>query len=89
MTEDLHPIAKCMVDAGLSHKPSEHVRALEDSLARHSDYSIDLARIIEDLCHDREIREPQTSARFHYDMAVAYRRSLSRNQAHTADRNGD
>lgn len=78
MTDELHPIAQCMVDAGLSHiKPSEQVAALEARLARHSEYSIDLARIIEDLCHSREIREPQTSARFHYDMAVAYRSTLT------------
>lgn len=37
------------------------------------DYSVDLQRIIEDLCRNRSIREPQTGARHHYEMAVAYR----------------
>jgi hypothetical protein len=37
------------------------------------DYSVDLQRIIEDLCRNRPIREPQTGARHHYEMAVAYR----------------
>jgi hypothetical protein len=37
------------------------------------DYSVDLQHIIEDLCHDRDIKVPETGARFHYDMAVKYR----------------
>ena len=45
---------------------------LDDRFARHLDYSADLQRIIEDLCRGGPIREPKTSARFHYDMAVAY-----------------
>ena len=37
------------------------------------DYAIDLQRIIEDICRgDRTIREPSTTARYHYDMAVKY-----------------
>lgn len=42
-----------------------------------SDYTIDLQRIIEDLVNGREIREPKTSARHHYDMACRYRAALS------------
>ena len=34
-------------------------------------YSSDLQRIIEDLCQGGPIREPETTARYHYDMAVA------------------
>lgn len=45
---------------------------LDERFARHLDYSADLQRIIEDLCRGGPIREPKTSARFHYDMAVAY-----------------
>jgi ketopantoate reductase len=44
---------------------------LKRRLSEHSDYSIDLARIIEGLCSGGPIREPQTGARHHYDMAVA------------------
>lgn len=44
---------------------------------RQVTYSCDLQRIIEDLCNDREITIPETTARFHYDMAVAYRADLS------------
>lgn len=43
-----------------------------DRLKGQMDYAIDLQRIIEDLCADREIRLPGTSARYHYDMAVRY-----------------
>jgi hypothetical protein len=42
-------------------------------LADQVSYSIDLQRIIEDLCGDRDIRTPQTAARHHYAMAVKYR----------------
>lgn len=34
-------------------------------------YSCDLQRIIEALCDDRSLPEPETSARHHYDMAAA------------------
>jgi hypothetical protein len=37
-------------------------------------YSCDLQRIIEDVCGGKDIRTPETSARFHYDMAVRFRR---------------
>lgn len=50
----------------------KRIEELEARVKAHSDYSIDLARIIENLCHGDEIRTPTTSARFHYDMAVAY-----------------
>jgi hypothetical protein len=36
-----------------------------------------LQRIIEDLCNVRNIRAPQTTAHFHYDMAVAARLAAS------------
>ena len=42
-----------------------------------SDYSIDLQRIIEDLCNGCKIRKPKTKARFHYDMAVYARAALA------------
>jgi hypothetical protein len=48
-----------------------------ERLAEKRDYTIDLQRIIEDLCNDRSIRVPKTTARFHYEMAVAYRERKS------------
>lgn len=48
----------------------------DDRFERQVTYSCDLQCIIEDLCHNREIRMPETTARFHYDMAVAYRSTL-------------
>lgn len=45
-------------------------------LQDHIDYSIDLQRIIESLCHGEEIIKPKTTARHHYDMAVAYKAAL-------------
>lgn len=47
--------------------------AAEARLEAHMAYSCDLQRIIEAICHGRKIRTPETPARFHYDMAVAYR----------------
>lgn len=38
----------------------------------HLAYSADLQRIIEGLCRGGPIPEPKTTARHHYDMAVAY-----------------
>jgi len=51
--------------------------ALKDRFERMIDYSIDLQRIIEDLCYSREIKAPETAARWHYDMALTYRASLT------------
>jgi hypothetical protein len=41
------------------------------------DYSIDLQRIIEDICKKRDISPPGTLARHHYFMAMDYRAALS------------
>lgn len=46
------------------------IERLTRELTSHIDYSIDLQRIIEDLCAGGPIREPKTSARHHYNMAV-------------------
>ena len=54
-----------------------------DYKARHVrmlDYSTDLQRIIEDLCAGRDIREPFTSARHHYQMAVHHTAPPARGQ---------
>jgi hypothetical protein len=40
------------------------------------EYSIDLQRIIEDLCANREISLPVSTARHHYNMAVAARAKM-------------
>ena len=52
---------------------SERDEMLAQDRMKQIDYSIDLQRIIEDLCHGRPIRKPKTGARHHYNMAVAYR----------------
>ena len=49
----------------------------QERLLTMINYAVDLQRIIEDLCHDRDIRVPGTTARFHYDMAVKYRAALA------------
>lgn len=41
------------------------------------EYACDLQRIIEDMCHGRDIREPKTSAVYYYNMAVAFRAALN------------
>ena len=50
--------------------------ALDDRLQAQIDYSIDLQRIIESICHGMDIAEPKTTARHHYDMAVKYKNAL-------------
>lgn len=57
-------------------------KRLREARDSQMDYSIDLQRIIEDLCNERDIRDPHTTARFHYDMAVRAR-DLSRNRRET------
>lgn len=49
-------------------------------------YTVDLQRIIEDLCHGREIRTPKTGARHHFEMAQAFfaARSVSSPQANSS-----
>ena len=47
---------------------------------RQVTYSVDLQRIVEALCKGGEIPVPETSARFHYDMAVAHRSFLKASQ---------
>lgn len=47
--------------------------AIEDRHMAQINYSVELQRIIEDLCHNRPIREPKSGAKHHYEMAVAYR----------------
>lgn len=47
--------------------------ALADRHIAQIDYSVELQRIIEDLCHNRPIREPKSGAKHYYEMAVAYR----------------
>ena len=47
---------------------------------KHVDYSIDLSRIIESLCHGDPIVEPKTTARFHYEMAVAFQAALAKSR---------
>ena len=46
--------------------------ALDDRLQKQIDYAIDLQRIIEGICNDRDIAKPETTARHHYDMAISY-----------------
>jgi len=67
--------------ATISALEAENKR-LREARNSQTNYSIDLQRIIEDLCNERDIREPQTTARFHYDMAVRAR-DLSRNRRET------
>lgn len=50
---------------------------MRDERAKQIAYSCDLQRIIEGLCGGGEIREPETTARYHYDMAVASRAALA------------
>ena len=68
-------------EATISALEAENKR-LREARDSQMDYSIDLQRIIEDLCNERDIREPHTTARFHYDMAVRAR-DLSRNRRET------
>ena len=55
----------------------EEVGRLREARVSQSNYTIDLQRIIEDLCKGRDIREPKTGARHHYNMAVAYLAALN------------
>lgn len=48
----------------------EEVERLQHAVSSQADYSIDLQRIIEDMAAGRSIREPKTTARHHYQMAV-------------------
>jgi len=59
------------------------VKELEAERMAHIDYSVDLQRIIEDVCHSRDVRSPKTTARYHYDLATNYRTRLlaERNEA--------
>ena len=54
------------------------VKELEAARMGQIDYSVDLQRIIEGLCHGRTIREPQTGARYHYDLAMDYQARATR-----------
>jgi hypothetical protein len=57
---------------------------LEERLDRQMAYACDLMRIIEDLCSDRDIKTPETAARHHYNMAVAYRLALRQQESRTS-----
>lgn len=52
------------------------LRLLQKRFNEHVDYGIDLARIIEALTSGKEPTLPKTSARYHYNMALAYFNSL-------------
>jgi hypothetical protein len=53
--------------------------------SEHVDYSIDLSRIIEALCDDRDPAEPRTPGRVHYNMAIAHRRAAEAQLAHARE----
>lgn len=48
------------------------VKALRERLDSCSRYAADLQQIIEDLCHERPVREPKTTARHHFEMAQSF-----------------
>lgn len=49
------------------------IAAQGDKIKSMLNYTIDLQRIIESICHDREIVRPITGAMHHYNMALEYR----------------
>jgi hypothetical protein len=58
-------------EALLMREAAAALSRLSAERMKHIDYGIDLQRIIEALCKGREIPVPETTARYHYDMAVA------------------
>jgi len=70
--------------AALSGADAEIERLRGDRMAQ-IDYGIDLQRFIEDLFVRRPIRQPQTTARHHYDMAVAVTDRIRELEAKVAD----
>ena len=73
-----------VAEARLAVVEAERDEAKERHSA-HVDYSIDLSRIIEALCRDRDPPEPKTTARYHFDMAIAHRRAAKAQLAHARE----
>jgi hypothetical protein len=76
---DLATRLRC-IPTSLSREAADRIEALAGEVERlkaervsHVDYSADLQRIIECICHKRDIRTPVTTARYHFDLAVKYR----------------
>lgn len=62
----------------IMREAADEIKRLRAEVSGYKDYSIDLQRIIEDLCRLREIREPKTTARHHYAMAAEARDDILR-----------
>ncbi|WP_458760506.1 hypothetical protein ACSVBT_06860 [Afipia sp. TerB] len=83
LRDRVHPDRSITVSPGIHTDLSEAATRIESDAKRiaeleaerinHIDYSVDLQRIIEDVCHSRPVRIPKTTARYHYDLAVGYR----------------